>query len=158
MEFNLQKTIEPNLPQYLSLSQTYPHLSSLPGHTVVVPGVGNIISNPTFFVPLRQAVNQHLIKKSLDFSDNQEGLGTESNDNLKEEQVDTQIPNNDKNELNDRKRKLMDPAIFEAFNHPTFKSKTVILNQTKKETTGGGIHPPPLKKEKPIKSHNFQFL
>jgi hypothetical protein len=50
----------------------------------------------------------------------------------------------------------MDPALFEAFNHPIFKSKTVVLNSVKREKGGSGK--PMEKKQKLIQSHNFQFL
>jgi hypothetical protein len=164
MEYNLQKTVEPNLHQYLKINQPYPHLTSYPAHNLVVPGVGNVLSNPTFFVPLQQRQDPHLIKKSVDFSNNQEGLGTEtSNNQLKEQdssaslssEIQNPPPEESQIEVNNRKRKLMDPIIFDAFSHPSFKSKTVVLNPTKEDKAGKGIR---VKKEKPLEYHKFQFL
>jgi hypothetical protein len=167
MEFNLQKTVEQNLFQYYVVKQTNPSLSSNPGHNFIVPGAGNVLSYPTFFVPLHNPQNPHVVTKSVELAENQEGLGLEQSRNENNDQstsVGREAPkqfapeNNellDPNDQNGRKRKLMDQSVLEAFVHPRFVSKTVKLDSNKvKNIAGSGA----VKKETKKISHNFQFL
>jgi hypothetical protein len=158
MEYNLQKTVEPNLQHYLFSHDTYPHLTAFPGHSLVVPGIGNILSNPTFFVPLHNVKSNHAVEKVVDLSHNQEGSGTDTGSGIETQDNAPQIKSEGEREpelQNDRKRK-MNTDILEAFKHPTFKSKTITLNPDK---TGSGIGSGiPLKRQKRSVMHNFQFL
>jgi hypothetical protein len=78
---------------------------------------------------------------------------TESNPNLEIEKNNAQIKSEAETELqNDRKRKNMDPSVFEAFRHPSFKSKTIRLSG-KKEGAGAT-----LKNQNRTVEHKFQFL
>jgi hypothetical protein len=51
----------------------------------------------------------------------------------------------------------MDPKIFSAFSHPSFKSKTVPLKGIKRDHQGSGVVQP-YKRLKVLEKHKFQFL
>jgi hypothetical protein len=162
MEYNLQKTIQPGLNYFLTVNQRYPHLTPFPGHTLVVPGVGNVISSPTFFVPLNSFANPTLLKKRVDFSHNQDGLGLEESKNESEAKTKVEEAHSslvpETSGIITNKEQKMDPAVLEAFQHPSFKSKTVVLNSLKRQKNGNEVLSPPSKKQKIVHSHNFQFL
>ena len=156
MEFSLLKQIVPNRFYFPSGISTHP--THYPGFDCINPGIGNVAQPYTFFVPTYFQSNTHTkiknvpieVQKSDDLIE-QDGKGSEeSTENSANhpnpvEEISKKIQetdNNDKNvldELNQRKRKLLDAAIYESFVHPK-KIKTETLQ----------LHPPKIQK------HNLQ--
>ena len=134
MEYNLLKQIVPNR-SYLPYSFNF-RQSSTPGFDCVIPGIGNVASPFTFFVPSYNPLHAHLKKKvtvqvtTVD----QEGKGSderESEDSKLPEQAqqsESSLKKEILDELNKNKRKLLDEAIYESLVHPKkIKTETVLL-------------------------------
>lgn len=77
MEYNLLKTIEPNLSPIVS-SSTYPRLTPYPAIDFVNPGLGQIGRLYSFYVPVHSAKSLHNIEKKVPTKvENLEGSGTD---------------------------------------------------------------------------------
>ena len=122
MEYNLQKTIEPNLLMHSMPNSTYPSLSAYPATDYVNPGIGQISKLYSFIVPLHNHQFQHEIRKS-----SKEDDLTESNEQLGAGEKDSEVKILDK--LNEKKRKLLGDGVYDSFMHPkAFQTKKVFLN------------------------------
>ena len=180
MEFSLLKQIVPNRFYFPSGISTHP--THYPGFDCINPGIGNVAQPYTFFVPTYFQSNTHTkiknvpieVQKSDDLIE-QDGKGSEeSTENSANhpnpvEEISKKIQetdNNDKNvldELNQRKRKLLDAAIYESFVHPRkIKTESLLLNKLnnpKVPTKETLVSAPKVNRtvpSKPIK-HKFKF-
>ena len=91
MEYNLLKTIEPNLGSCVS-SSTYPRLTPYPATDFVNPGLGQISRLYSFYVRVHSEKNLHTIAKKVNsVADNLEGSGSDN----------TELPPKEKEETNE---------------------------------------------------------
>jgi hypothetical protein len=136
MEYNLLKQIEPNLGflPYAGFS-----LSSTPAKDFVNPGVGQLSREFNLFVPLSFETKTHMIQKVGEIinEDDQAGEGEDSNDNdvMQQDDISVSATNNDENpmEFNEKKRKNLDPGVYESFMNPKkIKIGKLILPQRPK--------------------------
>jgi len=131
MEFNLLKHIEKPLghfPPNLHILQSSSHATDF-----VNPGVGNVNKKYSVFVPLHSAVlpthTSSKVKSDSSPALDQKGFGeiaskppAAGDSNHKSEK-----PEDEVEQLNSRKRKLVGDEIFESFMNP--KVKTSVLKQ-----------------------------
>lgn len=140
MEYSLLKQIVPN-KAYFPIGATS-HPSHFPGFDCVNPGIGNVASPFTYFVPSHSFSNPNIkVKKFLrekDIVHEQEGRGDDTTKDEDQEPLSTTsiLPQSTDeeteeilNKLNARKKKLLDQAIYESFLHPK-KIKTEVLKLT----------------------------
>jgi hypothetical protein len=158
MEYNLLKTIEPNLGLMMS-NETLPRLTAYPATDYVNPGLGQITRLFSFYVPLYTQRDLHLTqKKSGDVSAEMlEGKGEETSDNKdnsQETEKNTEDSDDFIEQFNDLKRKKMDPGVFDSFHHPK-KIKTDSITFASNSKTKTINHQSP-KSTKNVK-HKFQF-
>jgi hypothetical protein len=113
MEYNLLKTIEPNLGLQMCPMQN-PHLTPYPAIDYVNPGLGQAARLFSFYVPLHTNQSPFAIEKKENNAVLQEGGSKDSEFNETESNHD----NDDPIEFNNRKRKLMGDAIQSSFMHP----------------------------------------
>jgi hypothetical protein len=91
-----------------------------------VPGIGNSISNPTFFVPLHAFHSPYVVKKTPDFTHNQEGSGIEDSQENESKVIADEVKNenNEKNEIgNGKKEKIWIPRFFKLLPIPVLNLK-----------------------------------
>jgi hypothetical protein len=139
MEYNLIKTIQPNLHHLIISTHTYPRLTPYPACNFVNPGMGNIAKLYSFYVPLFNDTFPHLIQKKSNLEDevtkdksDQIGGGNEkfaNEEKLKPEPSQDETENDDSNpiEFNDSKRAKLGDVVQNAFLHPKFVTKTLEL-------------------------------
>ena len=148
MEFSLLKQIVPNrfyFPTGISTNPTH-----YPGFDCINPGIGNVAQPFSYFVPTFSNSNANVKTKIIptevaqnDATFEQDGKGNDeiSKDVSSQESVSSQENNLEKesdsekkilDELNAKKRKLLDSAIYESFVHPKkIKTETLQLNPPK---------------------------
>jgi len=137
MEYNLLKTIEPNLGMQMCPVRN-PHLTPYPAIDYVNPGLGQATRLFSFYVPLHSNQSPFTIEKQEDNAMSQEGGSKDliSNDsNSMNEDLGDDIL--DPLEFNNRKRKLMGDAIQSSFMHPKIVTGTIELepqSKVKKKT------------------------
>ena len=159
MEYNLLKTIESNIGQFVP-NESYPRLSAYPANDFVNPGLGQICRLHEFYVPLYAQPNLHA-KQKKEPLENLEGSGieenkaeTESVNEIENENITDQMKQ-DPIEFNLEKRKRLGSAIHESFLHPKLiKTDTLSLKKSKSEKLTkpkATISP-----KEPIK-HKFKF-
>jgi hypothetical protein len=142
MEYNLQKQITSSDFHLIVPSSSRPSLTSFPARDFVTPGVAQITSLYSFYVPLYSESSLYNIQKNQNIDliqGNQVGSGVEKEmQDLAQDETLINTPNetliNKPNEslesLNaDRKRKLSE-GIEHSFLHPKiFQTKTVHIEQ-----------------------------
>ena len=115
MEYNLLKTIEPNLGLQMCPIRN-PHLTSYPAIDYVNPGLGQAARLFSFYVPLYANQSPFNIVKEQDQAMSQEGGSIDSNPS---DSISDSIDNNfDPIEFNNRKRKLIGEGVQSSFMHP----------------------------------------
>lgn len=102
MEYNLQKTLN---AQSNSFSL---HLTGFPSNDLVTPGFGQLVNHFSMYVPLNASPSIHTVVKEKE-EILQEGRGADSAKNDEKKILD---------ELNSKKRKLLEDPIYESFIHP----------------------------------------
>ncbi len=131
MEYNLLKTIEPNLGLQMCPIRN-PHLTPYPAIDYVNPGLGNAARLYSFYVPLYTNQSPFNISKKEDNSISQERDLTAEAISQEGGSMDAEQSTNDNNsftekmsdsfvdpvEFNNRKRKIMGDAIQSSFMHP----------------------------------------
>jgi hypothetical protein len=160
MEYNLQKTIEPNLKMHMCPSSSNPRLTAYPANDFINPGIGNISKLYSFYVPIHTQSFKHEIKKNGEENLKTDQLGGGDVDILQKTESDETVLQ----KLNEKKRKLLGDAVFESFMHPKpFKTKKIEL-QTETEKQQKNSKPKSEKIGKGSKnlskkpqSHKFQF-
>ena len=134
MEYNLQKTLNDNsdFDSYNGDDFSTDLFDS------VTPGIGQIVPDDDFIVPLYNNSDFTTIMKE-DNLDTLEQIGGGQDEDLEQQENDqsseaiTQTNLTDSSEL-ERKRKQMDPEIYESFMHPKlFKTNTLSFDSHKKE-------------------------
>lgn len=143
MEYSLLKQIVPNRSYFPIGISTHP--THFPGFDCINPGIGNVASPFSYFVPTHFTTNPNLQVKNRDTQnietpESQEGKGKEliAKESQVTENAETEVGNSASsskdeesekilNELNARKKKLLDSAIYESFLHPK-RIKTEILH------------------------------
>jgi hypothetical protein len=118
MEYNLLKTIEPNLGLQMCPIRN-PHLTPYPAIDYVNPGLGQAARLFSFYVPLYSNQSPHNIHKEEDNSILQEGgsRDPDTNDDIDIDPV----------EFNNRKRKLMGDGVQSSFMHPKIMTGKIDL-------------------------------
>ena len=146
MEYSLLKQIVPNRFYYPSLSSAHP--THYPSFDCVNPGIGNVSSPFSYFVPSHFYSNPNVKQKAIPNNQSneaiieQDGKGDETNIEAlpsasdQDKKLDTE-EEEILNELNQKKRKNLDPAIYKSFLHPK-KIKTETL---KLEAVGKKVRP-----------------
>ena len=132
MEYNLLKTIEPNLRLQMNPS-THPRLSQFPAVDFVNPGLGQVARLYSFYVPMQSNYAPLTINKKEDNSVNQEGSG--KNEKEENEEVESEIETKDFDplEYNNRKRKLLGEGVQSSFMNPmAIKTGTLQLEPSNK--------------------------
>jgi hypothetical protein len=171
MEYRLLKTIESSQFSLLP-KETLPRLSAYPANNCVNPGLGQIARLYSFYVPLYSNRSLHSISKNEPNVEpnveaiDQEGTGndldvgeTKTEQLNKEEKSDENLDDIDLNpiEFNERKRKLLGPAVHESFIHPKLiKTNKIIFPQTNKSNQKNTTKEIPVSETKHVK-HKFQF-
>ena len=170
MEYNLLKTIEPNLGLMIpsQTSATMPRLSSVPSIDCVNPGLGQISRLYSFYVPLHSKQSLHLVEKNEPQVEpsNQEGGGNIEMDESSQEIDNTEISEDTEKvtpeQFNEMRKKRLGSPIHASFLHPKMiKTDKIIFklpNSVKSEKKPVSKNPV-LKtnnESKPIK-HKFQF-
>jgi hypothetical protein len=162
MEYNLLKTIEPNLGLRMCPSQN-PRLTPYPAVDYVNPGLGQAARIFSFYVPLHTNQSTYTIEKKEDEALSQEGGSQESTskDSNSTSFDDAMHDNNiDPIEFNSRKRKLMGDGIQSSFMHPKIVTGTIELEPQSK-VKKKNITVKPEEKNKTGKGqtvkHKFQF-
>jgi hypothetical protein len=135
MEYNLLKTIEPNLGLRMCPSQN-PRLTPYPAVDYVNPGLGQAARVFSFYVPLHTNQSPYTIEKKEDEAMSQEGgsqesVSKDSNPTTFNDASDD-IDNIDPIEFNARKRKLMGDGIQSSFMHPKIVTGTIELEPQSK--------------------------
>ena len=127
MEYNLLKTIEPNLGLQMCPTRN-PHLTPYPAIDYVNPGLGQVARLYSFYVPLYSNQSPFNIAKKDDPAISQEGGSEEpiSNDSIDNSMSVDPI------EYNDKKRKLMGDGIQSSFMHPKVLTETIDLGPQSK--------------------------
>lgn len=156
MEYNLQKTIEPNLRMHMCPNSSHPRLTAYPSNNFINPGIGNISKLYSFYVPIHTQSFKHEIKKNVEEKLQTDQLGGGDVDILENAKSEESVVQ----KLNEKKRKLLGDAVFDSFMHPKpFKTKKIELQQekkltkTKSEKSGNGSKNLPNKSQ----NHKFQF-
>ena len=142
MEYSLLKQIVPNrfyLPAGFSTHPTH-----YPGFDCINPGFGNVAQPYSFFVPSFFQPNPYLKTKQIPTDpkkDNEEkiefeGKGSENTQsdvvNNSKSLEKTETEENVLDDLNSKKRKLLDTAIYESFTHPKkIKTESLLLTSQK---------------------------
>jgi len=156
MEYNLLKTIEPNLRLQMNPS-THPRLSQYPATDFVNPGVGQIARLYSFNVPMHSNYSELTINKEVDTPVNQEGRG---NDTVtSEDEIESEIESKDFDpiEYNNRKRKHLGEAVQSSFMHPKpVKTGILSLPLAQKMKKKDEIKTP--SKKTKTERHKFQFF
>jgi hypothetical protein len=125
MEYNLLKTIEPNLGLQMCPIRN-PHLTPYPAVDYVNPGLGHAARLFSFYVPLYANDSPYNITKKEDTAISQEG-GSDESEEISKQKNDSPLTSStedsdnieiDPIEFNNRKRKLMGDAIQSSFLHP----------------------------------------
>jgi len=146
MEYNLQKSIQPQLMMFPH--STYPRLTPYPANNFVQPGLSNVSKPDSFYVPLHTQSYKHEIKKNgekLILETEQLGAGEQNFDNHSDSD-DSVLE-----KLNEKKRKMLGDSVFDSFMHPKpFKTKKIQLEEKEKIGKGSKSHH---KKS----NHKFQF-
>lgn len=137
MEYSLLKLIVPN-KSYYPISATA-HASHFPSFDCVNPGIGNVASPYSYFVSSHFFSNPNLKTKFFSndtkLDNEQEGGGkdVQKDKELNPEASSSILQKNTEdeteeilNELNAKKKKLLDQSIYESFLHPK-KIKTEVL-------------------------------
>jgi hypothetical protein len=149
MEYNLLKTIEPNLGLQMCPHKN-PHLTPYPAIDYVNPGLGQVARLYSFYVPLFSNQSPFNIAKKDDNSLSQEGGSEEQTSNESIEDTGSIDPI----EFNERKRKLMGDAIQSSFMHPKVLTDKIDLEpQSKVRKKNHNIK---TEKGQNVK-HKFQF-
>ena len=136
MEYSLLKQIVPN--RFYLPSGIVTHPTHYPGFDCVNPGIANVAQPYSFFVPSFFQQNANLKIKQIPAEpviekNELEGKGnveTDESQSRPEEKSSEKIAvrvENVLDELNEKKRKLLDSAIYESFTHPK-KIKTESLS------------------------------
>ena len=134
MEYSLLKQIVPNRSYFPLGISTHP--THFPGFDCINPGIGNVASPFSYFVPSHFKTNPNLQIKQQPAQEviipfEQEGKGPEPDltESDKSEEIESTSEDSQKilNQLNARKKKLLDEAIYESFLHPK-KIKTETLH------------------------------
>lgn len=125
MEYNLLKTIEPNLGLLMCPSRN-PHLTPYPAIDYVNPGLAQSVRLYSFYVPLYSQPSPIQIEKKEDNAITQEGGSKHSESN---ESSDLDV---DPVEFNLRKRKLLGDGIQSSFMHPKIMTDTIELEPQSK--------------------------
>lgn len=143
MEYNLLKTFETNFGYSGSENDIF-------SDDLILPGIGQILNFNSVIMPLHNAQDFTKIAKKNDLQIEQTGGGNESIDISEEKNIepesekaphieeDTNLDTEKKNELedselilNERKRKQLDPSIYESFMHPKmFKTNKITIQNT----------------------------
>ena len=167
MEYSLLKQIVPNRSYFPLGISTHP--THFPGFDCVNPGIGNVTSPYSYFVPSHFQANPNLhVKqqpKQLIEPVEQEGKGSESPELSKNDKI-SEIPEIESdngseetekilNLLNARKKKLLDTAIYESFLHPKkIKTETLHLKASAQKTKVSKVSK--AEQEKNMKLNNSQ--
>jgi hypothetical protein len=153
MEYNLLKTIEPNLGLQMCPIRN-PHLTPYPAIDYVNPGLAQATRLFSFYVPLYANETTHNIVKE-DNSISQEGGSKDELVNT--DSIDSDI---DPIDFNNRKRKLMGDAIQSSFMHPKIETGKISLEPEskvkKKYNNSYKMEKTKVGKGKEVK-HKFQF-
>jgi hypothetical protein len=129
MEYKLQQRLQRDWRRLLMPSSPYPILSSYPAIDYIVPGIGHAATYQSFFVPINGVVDVHNIEKKKELEkkleqNDQEG-GGESSEKM---ETNTFVSEENPEDFNDRKRKLLGNAVFESFSNPKpITTKTILL-------------------------------
>jgi hypothetical protein len=155
MEYNLLKTIEPNLGLQMCPVPN-PHLTPYPAIDYVNPGLGQAARLYSFYVPLHSNQSPLNIDKKKDDALLQEGGSSEMTSVETSEDLNEDI---DPIEFNNRKRKLMGDAIQSSFMHPKILTDSLELEPQSKVKKKEVImkSEPDRNKQRGLK-HKFQFL
>jgi hypothetical protein len=132
MEYNLLKTLEPNLGLQMCPIRN-PHLTPYPAIDYVNPGLAQAARLFSFYVPLYTHQSPYNIAKEEDNSNLQEGGGSkdpDSNDVGASESIDADSI--DPIQYNNRKRKIMGDAIQASFMHPKILTGQIDLEPKSK--------------------------
>ena len=178
MEYQLLKTIEPNLG--LCRNPPFPQLSPYPAFDYVNPGVGQISRLFSFYVPIHTRPNLHSLEKKvslnetvpLNEADNREGFGAGEEEVSEESKEIKRQLESDPLEFNESKKQRMGAPIHNAFLSPkVIKTNKIVLvqktqspkNEKIQETKSAKIEPRVVDKKLPqiVKSkanHKFQFF
>ena len=146
MEFNLQKTLNDNgdFDSYNGDDYSVDILDA------VTPGIGQIVPDDTFIVPLYNNSDLTTIMKTDNENSDQIGGGSDEispdsqdvseslnkndekiNENASTSKINVEFENDSNLE---RKRKQMDPEIYQSFMHPKmFKTNTLTFDATEKK-------------------------
>ena len=143
MEYSLLKQIVPNRFYYPINFSAHP--THYPSFDCINPGVGNISSPFTYFVPSHFFSNPNLKTKNVPIDLMKEESLLQQEGKGDETKVDSNlvvVPDSKKldssteeeeilNKLNENKRKNLDPAIYDSFLHPKkIKTETLKLQST----------------------------
>jgi hypothetical protein len=160
MEYNLLKTIEPNLGLQMCPTRN-PHLTPYPAVDYVNPGLGQAARLFSFYVPLYNNLSPfNIVKEQNNSSVEQEG-GSKDQSADNEPVSFGSDRNIDPIEFNDRKRKLMGDGIQSSFMHPKIVTDTINLepqSKVKRKTETVSLKSEKMKtgKGQNVK-HKFQF-
>jgi hypothetical protein len=149
MEYNLLKTIEPNLGLQMCPIRN-PHLTAYPAIDYVNPGLAQATRLYSFYVPLYTSQSPYNILKE-DNSLSQEG-------GSKDETAET-FDDIDPVEYNNRKRKLMGDGIQSSFMHPKIETGQIDLepkSKVKKKNVAEKLNNVKIGRGRELK-HKFQF-
>ena len=178
MEYNLLKTIEPNLNPAIS-SSIYPRLTPYPARDYINPGLGQISRLYSFYVPLFSSHNLHSLTKNI--PENFEGSGNVNENEQGETKNDEKpIPNeqnaqeesesepssstklekqiDDPIKYNEAKRKRLGAPIQESFLHPKLIKTNKIIFPKSKIVSKSNLIPNTNTLKKKEVQHKFQFL
>ena len=166
MEFSLLKQIVPNRFYLPSSFSTHP--SHQPGFNYINPGIGNVVQPFSFFVPTFFQSNPNLKSKRIPDEApvtphiELEGKGNEIEETKPEnvEKVDNEsdADQNILDELNSKKRKLLDASIYESFTHPKkIKTESLILKSANSAKSSQGVSSTKINKGPKEIKHKFKF-
>jgi hypothetical protein len=157
MEYNLLKTIEPNLGLQMCPIRN-PHLTPYPAIDYVNPGLAQSARLFSFYVPLYSNQSPFNIRKEENDSSLLQEGGSQDPEN--ETSSDSEM-NIDPIEFNSKKRKLMGEGIQSSFLHPKIVTDSIDLepkSKVKKKSTTFNSENTKVKigKGQNVK-HKFQF-
>ena len=169
MEYSLLKQIVPNRSYFPLGIATHP--THYPGFDCINPGIGNVASPYSYFVPSHFITNPNLQVKQKPqlehelIDTEQAGKGTETSQNVEtESEIEGGAEDTEKilSELNAKQKKLLDKAIYESFLHPKrIKTETVQLKPSvqklKVNTKGQGNTEKISKSNVKEVKHKFKF-